>query len=261
MYLYELSCFLKYFENHELKNITKEQIDAFVYHMVSKHKISESKQNGLINAIKFFYEQVLAMPREYYTIQRPKRSQSLPNVLGTEETLRLINAPQNLKHRAILHTIYSAGLRMSEVINLRITDIRSNEGYIFIKGAKGKKDRHVILSQNLLEMLRAYYRGFKPSYWLFEGQDGGRYSARSVQNIYRAAQQKTGANPWSTPHTLRHSFATHALEFGENLRNVQVMLGHETSKTTEIYTHVINVSNKKMRNPLDIMMNSINFKT
>jgi site-specific recombinase XerD len=260
LYKGELSWFFKYFENYEHKNITKEQIEAFVYHMISKHKIGESKQNGLINAIKFYYEQVLGMPREYYTIQRPKKAHSLPNVLGTEETLKLINVLENQKHRAILNTIYSAGLRISEVINLRLTDIRSKEGYIFIKGAKGKKDRHVILSETLLELLRDYYRKFKPSYWLFEGQSGGKYSAKSIQSIYRDAQQKSGANPWSTPHTLRHSFATHALEFGENLRNVQVMMGHETSKTTEIYTHVINVNNKKMRNPLDILMKNATFK-
>jgi site-specific recombinase XerD len=112
----------------------------------------------------------------------------------------------------------------------------------------------------LLVLLRDYYRKNRPSYWLFEGQDGGQYSAKSIQNIYREAQKKSGANPWSTPHTLRHSFATHALELGENLRNVQVMMGHESSKTTEIYTHVINVNNKKMRNPLDILIKKATFK-
>jgi integrase/recombinase XerD len=260
IYKSELACFLKYFENFELKNITKEQIEGFVYQMIVKYKLSESKQNGMINAIKFYYEHVLGMPREYYTIQRPKKAHILPNVLGTDEALKLINAPANLKHKAILYTIYSAGLRISELMNLRISDIRSAEGFIFIKAAKGKKDRHVLLSEVLLELLREYYRGYKPSYWLFEGQGGGKYSAKSIQSIYRLAQQKSGANPWSTPHTLRHSFATHALEFGENLRNVQVMMGHESSKTTEIYTHVINVNNKKMRNPLDIMMKNSTFK-
>jgi site-specific recombinase XerD len=260
IYKSELSGFFKYFENYELKNLIKEQIEAFVYHMVRKYRISESKQNGMINAIKFYYEQVLGMPREYYAIQRPKRTHSLPNVLGTDEAIKLIHSPENMKHEAILCTIYSAGLRISEVINLRITDIRSKEGYIFIRGAKGKKDRHVILSEVLLVLLRDYYRKNRPSYWLFEGQDGGQYSAKSIQNIYREAQKKSGANPWSTPHTLRHSFATHALELGENLRNVQVMMGHESSKTTEIYTHVINVNNKKMRNPLDILIKKATFK-
>jgi len=260
IYKYELSCFFKYFESFNLKDITKEQIESYVYYMITKHKIGESKQNSAINAIKFYYEYVLGMPREYYNIQRPKMANTLPNVLSGQEVYKLINAPENIKHKAILYTIYSAGLRMSEVLNLRITDIRSNEGYIFIKGAKGKKDRHTVLSETFLPLLRNYYRQFKPSYWLFEGQEGGKYSAKSIQQIFRAAQLKTGVNPWSTPHTLRHSFATHLLEGGENLRNIQVLLGHESSRTTEIYTHVVNINNKKMRNPLDMMIHNGTFK-
>lgn len=258
-YKSELGSFLMYFQGNDLKNISKEQIESFVYHMVSKYKIGESKQNCLINAIKFYYEHVLGMPREYYDIQRPKRANSLPNVLSTEEVLKLINTPNNLKHRTILCTIYSAGLRVSEVINLRISDIRSDEGFIFVKGAKGKKDRHTTLSQNLLLMLREYYKKFKPAYWLFEGADGGKYSATSIQALFRRAQKDSGVNPWATPHTLRHSFATHALEYGENLRNIQIMLGHGSTKTTEIYTHVIQVNNKKLRNPLDVLLNRCSF--
>jgi integrase/recombinase XerD len=117
-----------------------------------------------------------------------------------------------------------------------------------------------LLSQIFLKILRQYYQEYKPSYWLFEGQDGGKYSATSVQAIYREAQLKTGVNPWSTPHTLRHSFATHMLEGGENLRNIQVLLGHENSKTTEKYTHVMNVSNQKIHNPLDKMIQNGTFK-
>ncbi len=252
-YKFELSVFLKYFENIDLKTVTKDQIENFLYYLITKYKMGESKQNTAINAIKFYYEQVLGMPREYYNIQRPKRAKVLPNVLSQEEAFRLINAPKNLKHKAILYTIYSCGLRVSELINLRIEDIHSDDGYIFIKGAKGKKDRRTLLSENLLQILRAYYKKYKPAYWLFEGQEGGKYSAKSVQSIYRRAQKASGASPWSTPHTLRHSFATHLLENGENLRNIQILLGHESSKTTEIYTHVVNTFNKKIKNPLDKM--------
>jgi len=258
-YKSELASFLKYFENLDLKNITKDQIEGYIYHLINKYKISESKQNSAINAIKFYYEQVLNMPREYYDIQRPKRASQLPNTLSIEEVYKLINSPANLKHKAILYTIYAAGLRMGELLNLRIKDIRSKEAYIFIKGAKGKKDRHTVLSEYLLNLLRKYYKKYRPSYWLFEGQDGGKYSASSVQSVFRIAQKRSGANPWSTPHTLRHSFATHLLENGENLRNIQVLLGHESSKTTEVYTHVIGVNNKKVKNPLDIMMKNITF--
>jgi integrase/recombinase XerD len=253
-YIAELSKFLKYFETYDLNTVTKEQIESYIYYLITKYKIGESMQNSSINAIKFYYEHVLGKPREYYEIQRPKRAKSLPNVLSPEEVFRLINSPENIKHKAMLYTLYSCGLRISELLNLRISDIRSDDSYIFIKGAKGKKDRRTLLSENLLKLLRTYYREFKPAYWLFEGQDGGKYSSTSVQKIYRDAQKKTGANPWSTPHTLRHSFATHMLESGENLRNIQVLLGHESTKTTEIYTHVINATNKKIKNPLDIIL-------
>jgi site-specific recombinase XerD len=258
-YKSELMFFLKYFESFRLEELSKEQIESYVHYMIEKYKISESKQNTAINAIKFYYEQVLGMPREYYDIQRPKRAKSLPNVLSEEEVYKLINSPKNLKHKAVLYMLYSAGLRVSELLNLRISDIRTDEAYIFVKGAKGKKDRRTVLSETLLKLLRKYYVKEKPAYWLFEGRSGGKYSAKSVQAVYRKAQQASGANPWSTPHTLRHSFATHLLESGENLRNIQIMLGHESSKTTEIYTHVISVSNKKMKNPLDIMMQNISF--
>ncbi len=258
-YKSELACFLKYFENLDLKNLTKDQIEGYIYHLINKYKISESRQNSAINAIKFYYEQVLCMPREYYDIQRPKRANQLPNTLSVEEVYKLINAPENLKHKAILYTIYAAGLRMSELLNLRVKDIRSEDAYIFIKGAKGKKDRHTVLSENLLKLLRRYYKMYRPSYWLFEGQEGGKYSASSVQTIFRNAQKKSAVNPWSTPHTLRHSFATHLLENGVNLRTIQVLLGHESSKTTEVYTHIAGVDNKKVKNPLDIMMQNITF--
>ncbi len=258
-YKSEFSYFLRYFEKFDLNTITKEQIESYVYYMITKYKISESKQNLSINSIKFYYEHVLNKPREYYDIQRPKMAKTLPNVLSMGEVLDLINSPTNIKHKAILHTIYSGGLRVSELINLRIIDIRTDDNYIFIKGAKGKKDRQTLLSDNLLIVLREYYKEYKPSYWLFEGQSGGKYSAKSIQNIFRKAQQKSGANPWATPHTLRHSFATHLLENGENLRNIQALLGHSSSKTTEIYTHLVNLSNKKIQNPLDLIIRNSKF--
>ncbi len=254
-----LTYFLKYFEKYDLKTVTKEQIESYVYYMVTKYKLGESKQNNIINAIKFYYEKVLGLPREYYDIQRPKRAKQLPNTLSKDEVMKLINSPKNLKHKAILWTMYSAGLRTGEVLNLRIKDIRSSEKYIFIKGAKGKKDRQTILSDNLVQLLRKYYVAYKPSYWLFEGQSGGKYSAKSIQVIYRKAQQASGANPWSTPHTLRHSFATHLLESGVNLRVIQVMLGHESTKTTERYTHIVGLHKKNIQSPLDILMNNGNF--
>lgn len=258
-YKSEMTYFLKYFENYDIKQLGKEQIESYIFKLIKKYNISESKQNLVINAIKYYYEKVLGRDKEIYDIQRPKRAKQLPGVLSMEEIYNLINNPKNLKHKAILYTIYSAGLRVSELLNLRVCDIHSTDGYLFIKSAKGKKDRHTILSKSLLPLLRKYYKEYKPLYWLFEGQFGGKYSAKSIQNIYRKAQQNSGASPWSTPHTLRHSFATHLLESGQNLRTIQFLLGHSSSKTTEIYTHILSVNNKKTTSPLDIIDKKFRF--
>nr|MBI1231504.1 tyrosine-type recombinase/integrase [Cytophagales bacterium] len=250
-YASALSQFLSFFESRDIRDIRKEEIEAFVYHQITKYGISESAQNTLINAIKAYFEHVLGRERTVYEIQRPKRSLTLPNILSKEEVKDILGSVENLKHRTILMLIYSAGLRISEAINLRNRDIHSDEGYIFIKGAKNKKDRKTVLSPVLLAILRKYYKAYKPSYWLFEGQDGGQYSATSIQAVFRRAVEKSNSNPWATVHTLRHSFATHLLQRGTNLRYVQVLLGHESSKTTEIYTHILSISNKNIESPLD----------
>ena len=258
-YNYALGQFLGFFEKEAYQTITKEQIEGFVFKLITKYGISEQKQNLLINAIKCYYEHTLGMPREYYTITRPKKSKDLPNVLSAEEVRLLLNHPKNIKHRAILHIIYAAGLRIGEVLRLRVKDIRSDDGYIFIKDGKGKKDRHTVLSPVLLELLRDYYKQHRPCYWLFEGQDGGQYSAKSIQNIYRKAVKATNGNPWSTPHTLRHSFATHLMQQRVNIRYIQSALGHSSSKTTEVYTRILGISNKTLKSPLDTLFESVTF--
>ncbi|MEB2774686.1 tyrosine-type recombinase/integrase [Algoriphagus sp. D3-2-R+10] len=260
-YTSSLSQFLGFFESRSLKDITKEEIEAFVYHQITKYKISESAQNTLINAIKAYYEHVLGRERTVYDIQRPKKSMTLPNILSQEEVKAILQSVENIKHRAILMLIYSAGLRISEAIKLRNRDIHSDEGYIFIKGAKNKKDRKTVLSPVLLVLLRQYYKVHKPSYWLFEGQEGGQYSTTSIQAVFRRAIEKSNSNPWATVHTLRHSFATHLLQKGTNLRYVQALLGHESSKTTEIYTHVLSISNKNIQSPLDGIDEILNLVT
>lgn len=246
-----LSYFFSNFMEQDLKQITKDQIEGFIYQLIKNHQISESKQNMIINAIKAYYEHVLGMPREYYDIKRPKKSLNLPNVLSENEVFNIINAPENLKHRAILTTIYSSGLRISELLNLRVVDIHSDEGYIYVKDSKGKKDRKTVLSNHLLQLLREYYKKYRPSYWLFEGVHGGKYSASSVTSIFRKAVIQVNANPWATVHTLRHSFATHCLQNNVHLRHIQNMLGHNNPKTTEIYTKTIEINNKNITSPLD----------
>ncbi|EIJ40861.1 site-specific recombinase XerD [Galbibacter orientalis DSM 19592] len=248
------SVFLGKFMNRNLREVTKEEIEGFLYELITKSKISESYQNQLINAIKAYYEHALKMPREYYDIQRPKRAVSIPNVLSKSEVLNIIQSPKNIKHRAILHTIYGSGLRISELLNLRVADVHSDQGYLFIKDSKGKKDRKTILPKQLLVLLRAYYKGYKPSYWLFEGQTGGKYSTASIRSIFRKAVDDTNSNPWATVHTLRHSFATHCIENNINIRHLQNMLGHNSPKTTEIYTKTIEINNKTIISPLDTLL-------
>jgi site-specific recombinase XerD len=258
-YQANLKQFFSFFDNANLPDLTKAQIEGYVFQLVTKYKISEQKQNTMINAIKSYYEHVLEMPREYYNITRPKPSKDLPNVLSEEEVIAIINQPVNIKHKAILYAIYSAGLRIGEVVRLRVHDIRSDDGYLFIKDSKGKKDRHTVLSPILLDILRQYYKQHKPSYWLFEGQDGGQYSTKSIQQIYRKAVKETQSNPWSTPHTLRHSFATHLMQRGVNIRYIQSALGHSSAKTTEVYTRVLSINSKTLKSPLDILMESTTF--
>jgi Site-specific recombinase XerD len=149
----------------------------------------------MINAIKFYYEKVLGKPRDFYSITRPKKSQTLPNVLSREEVKRLMSVQVNPKHKAMIALMYSAGLRISEVTRVRIDDVHSDEGYIFIKGSKQKKDRHTVLSRHLLGLLRAYYKKYRPSYWLFEGAEGGQYSTSSIQKVFRRMAKAAAISP------------------------------------------------------------------
>ncbi len=248
------SVFLGKFMQRDLKEITKEEIEGFIYELIKKSKISESYQNQMINAIKAYYEHTLKKPREYYDIQRPKKTKSIPNTLSKEEVLKIIQYPKNIKHRAILCAIYGSGLRISELINLRISDVHSKDGYLYIKDSKGKKDRKTILSDQLILLLRVYYKKYKPSYWLFEGQSGCQYSTSSIRAVFRKSVKETNSNPWATVHTLRHSFATHCIENNINLRHLQNMLGHSSPKTTEIYTKTIEINNKTITSPLDSLL-------
>ncbi|MCK9400098.1 MAG: tyrosine-type recombinase/integrase [Bacteroidales bacterium] len=220
-------------------------------YLIEHRDISISYQNQSINAIKFYYEQVLGRLVKSYHIQRPRRERKLPNVLSEEEVQMILNNTDNLKHKAILSLIYSAGLRRSELINLQPTDIDSKRMYVIIRGGKGNKDRYSILSEKVLILLRKYFRKYKPFNWLFEGQFGGQYSASSIQNILKNAVAKARIKKKVTVHTLRHCFATHLLEHGVDLRYIQELLGHKNAKTTEIYTHITQRGLGKIKSPLD----------
>jgi len=245
------SQFQKYFANYILHEISSDQINAYILELMNKRDISASQQNQRINAIKFYYEKVLGRAKQYYKVERPRKEKKLPTVLSKQEVNLLLELSVNIKHKCILTTIYSAGLRRSELINLKVEDIDSKRGLIKIRGGKGKKDRHTLLSDKLISMLREYYRIYKPREWLFEGQNGKKYSPTSVAKVLKKVVKKSGIQKHVTPHTLRHSFATHLLEQGTNLRYIQEILGHEDPKTTQIYTHVATNELSNIKSPFD----------
>jgi integrase/recombinase XerD len=206
---------------------------------------SISQQNQVINAIRFLYKFGLNKKYDKVSFKRPKSEKKLPKVIDGEHIKSQLSKIDNLKHRTILTLTYSVGLRVSEIINLKIDDIDSKRMIIHIKNAKGRKDRIVPLSQTVLEILRKYYKRYNPSEYLFNGQSTNRYSIGSCQKIYKKYIDSN-----SSIHTLRHSSFTNLLESGTDLRIIQKLAGHSSSKTTEIYTHVSNQILSKVKLPI-----------
>jgi len=206
---------------------------------------STSQQNGVINAIRFLYKFGLNKKYDKVSFKRPKSEKKLPQVIDSNYIKSQLSKIDNIKHKAILTLTYSVGLRVSEITNLKIEDIDSKRMIIHIKNAKGKKDRIVPLSQTVLELLREYYKQFKPYIYLFNGQNGGQYSIQSCQKLYKKYIDQN-----SSIHTLRHSSFTNLLENGTDIRVIQKLAGHSSSKTTEIYTHVSNELLKKINLPI-----------
>lgn len=243
--------FMHYFKRQNLKEITKDEIEDYIRELVKARNYSISSQNQCINAIKFFYEQVLGMPKVKYDLIRPRKPRKLPKVIAKEKVQKIIYQANNLKHKCVLMLLYSGGLRLSEVVNLKQEDIDWDRNLIHIQSGKGKKSRYTLLAKNLKQPLLEYLKIYEPKYWLFEGQNGGQYSTRSVQNLFKNARLKAMVKERYTVHSLRHSFATHLLEDGVNLRYIQELLGHQSSTTTEIYTHIAKHNLDKIESPLD----------
>ncbi len=245
--------FLKFLFPKPLEKISEYDILQFQEHLVKDKGVSRSYQNQSINAIKFYLEHVTGQNRQVFEIERPKKVEKLPQVLSLEEVQAILQSTKNLKHKSILTTIYSAGLRVGELIELKITDIDSTGMRIWIREGKGVKDRVTVLSPHLLNLLRDYYNFYKPRIYLFEGKAGVPYSASSVRKVLNKSVVEAGIIKKVVPHTLRHSFATHLLENGTNLRYIQSLLGHTSSRTTEIYTHVSTKKLNEIKSPLDLM--------
>ena len=235
----------------DVSSLTTEQVKSYLLWLITKKGYGESHANTAVNAIKFYFEKVLLQPRVVYDLPRPKKPLVLPKVMGKESITRIIQSMDNLKYQSMLMLAYAAGLRVSEIVALKLVDIDSDRMCINIRRAKGKKDRVVALSPILLDHLRDYFRAYRPKEWLFEGQGGGQYSARSVQQVFKDAKALAGVKTPGGIHTMRHSFATHLLESGTDIRFIKDLLGHNSLSTTLRYTHVSLKQITLIKSPLD----------
>ncbi|SDY22012.1 integrase/recombinase XerD [Flavobacterium aquidurense] len=247
-----LKSFLIFYREKHITEISNEDVIIYNNEFILKNNLSDSYQNQIVNAIKLYFTTIRETKIEIDKIHRPKRSKLLPNVLSKEEVKLILNAHNNIKHRMMLSLIYSCGLRCGELLALRPVHIDSKRNIVLLKNSKGKKDRITPLSPKILEMLREYYILFKPTIYLFEGANPGEpYSEKSLQSVLKQALKKVGITKPVTLHWLRHSYATHLLESGTDLRYIQELLGHQSSKTTEIYTHVSTKSIQQIKSPFD----------
>jgi integrase/recombinase XerD len=251
-YTESISTFLRYYSGKPAEEITNDDLVYFNNHYILANRYSSSFQNQVVNAIKLFYTAVEHRRLDIDLIHRPKREHKLPNVLSKQEVKAILEALANSKHRCMLSLIYACGLRRSELINLKPADVDSGRHLLLIRNAKGKKDRIAPISDRVIDMLREYYKAYKPKVWLFEGQyKGEQYSEKSLQSVLKLAVDKAHITKPVTLHWLRHSYATHLLESGTDLRYIQELLGHKSSKTTEIYTHVSTKSIQNIKSPFD----------
>lgn len=251
-YIDSIQTFLRYYSTKKLSEITNEDLIIFNNEYILANHYSASYQNQIVNAVKLFFRNIENKQLQPELIHRPKTQKLLPNVLSKEEIKLILNAHGNIKHKAMLSLIYSCGLRRGELINLKLMDIDSKRGLVIIRQGKGRKDRIAPLSEKILNILRNYYNAYKPSLWLFEGQDKkSQYDASSLSAVLKQALEKSKITKPVSLHWLRHSYATHLLENGTDLRYIQEILGHSSSRTTEIYTHVSNTSIQRVVSPFD----------
>lgn len=240
-------------KSHNVNDLDATRIRSYFLYCVNELKLSENTIHSRLNAVKFYFEQVLHRDKIFIEIPRPKKPSKLPQVISVRDIKKLFRVTTNLKHNTMLKLCYGLGLRVSEIVNLKIADIDSGNMQVFIERAKGKKDRYVNLPESILEQLREYFRQYRPKKYLFEGQTGGQYSIRACQKVFTEAMRKAGINKAVGIHGLRHSFATHLLENGTDISFIQKLLGHKDIKTTLRYTHVSRDAIKNIKSPLDLM--------
>jgi len=250
-YSNEFGIYLKTLKQHSAQEIEAEKLRSYFLYCINILHLSENTIHSRLNALKFYYEKVLHREKFFFEIPRPVKQTVLPKVLSTKDISKMILLTENTKHQLILKICYGMGLRVSEIVNLKITDIDSQRMQVLIEAAKGKKDRYVNLPETVIEHLRSYYMLYKPEKYLFEGQYGGQYSIRSAQAVFKQALKRAKINKIIGIHGLRHSYATHLMESGVDTAFIQQLLGHSDIKTTQIYTHVSKKLIENVKSPLD----------
>lgn len=253
-YQKSIAYFLRFVKPKPLTEVDNSDMVNFVHQYMIPRRLSTSYQNQAVNAARLFFKVIQGSRLITEQIERPRREHKLPNVLSKSEVSALLQSVKNQKHRTMLSLIYACGLRRSEMLKLKPVHIDSKRHFLIVLNAKGKKDRVVPISDKVIEMLRDYYKNYRPQTWLFEGQVAGvAYSETSLQKVFKMGLEAARINKPATLHWLRHSYATHLLEAGTDLRYIQELLGHKSSKTTEIYTHVSEKSLQKIKSPFDDM--------
>lgn len=250
-YINEFAQLLHVLKDKDVKSMDGTQIRSYFLYCTNQLKLSENTLHSRLNALKFYFEQVLKRERFFVEIPRPKKPSTLPKVINAKDIKKLLEVTTNLKHNTMLKLCYGMGLRVSEIVNLKVADIDGKSKHVLIERAKGKKDRYVNLPISLVEQLRNYYKEYRPKKYLFEGQYGDKYSTRSAQEVFKLALKKANINKAIGIHGLRHSFATHLLESGTDVTFIQQLLGHNNVHTTLRYTHVSQKSLKNIKSPLD----------
>ncbi|RNC86441.1 MAG: integrase [Winogradskyella sp.] len=257
-YTFFVADFINFHANTELEALTNRDVELFIEKVFIERNYSISSQRQFISALKLFILFCPTTKINSLKLERPKKSRNLPNVLSQEEVLEIIRCTKNIKHKAILALIYSCGLRISELINLELINFNIDRKQLRIIKSKGRKDRYVSLADSFLPLLSNYYYTYKPKRYFVEGKEGNKYSAESVRQFLRKSTLKAGIKRNVTPHTLRHSYATHLLENGVDIRYIQSLLGHAKPETTMIYTHVKRKDLMEIQNPLDVALQKLN---
>lgn len=251
-YIDTLNVFFFFYRDKDLEEITNADVQHFNMLYILEKNLSVSYQRQFINALKLFYSQTIKKKIIVEELERPRKERKLPNVLSKQDVAAILKATNNIKHKAALSLIYACGLRRGELLNLTLHDVDSKRNLLLIKQAKGRKDRIAPLPDKVINLLREYYKQYKPKRYLFEGwKEGEKYSEKSIEQVLKKSITLANIRKPVSLHWLRHSYATHLLENGTDLRYIQEILGHKSSKTTEIYTHVSAKQLNKIKSPID----------